>query len=37
LTRLKRLKYRVETTGENITLSDMVRQAVDQYLKEQGE
>lgn len=36
LTRLKRLKYRVENTGENITLSDMVRQAVDQYLKEQG-
>ncbi len=37
LTRLKRLKYRVEMSGENITLSVMVRQAVDQYLKEQGE
>jgi hypothetical protein len=37
LLRLKRLKYRVEMSGENITLSVMVRQAVDHYLKEQGE
>ena len=37
LVRLKKLKYRVETAGENITLSGMVRQAVDQYLKDQGE
>lgn len=37
LTRLKRLKNRVEMDGGNISLSDIVRQAVDNYLEEQGE
>ena len=37
LARLKRLKHRVEDEGDNISLSDIVRQAVDNYLTEQGE
>ncbi len=37
LTSLKRLKNHVEEKGENISLSDIVRQALDYYLKEQGE
>lgn len=37
LTRLKRLKNRVEDEGANISLSNIVRQAVDDYLKAQGE
>src|SRR5258706_14596254 len=37
LTGLKNLKHRVEAAGENITLSEMVRQAVDTYLKAKGE
>jgi hypothetical protein len=37
LARLKRLKNHVEEKGETISLSDIVRQALDNYLKEHGE
>jgi hypothetical protein len=37
IVRLKRLKNRVESAGESITLSEMARLAIDHYLKEQGE
>lgn len=37
LTRLKRIKNRVEMDGGTIALSDIVRQALDNYLEEQGE
>lgn len=33
LTKLKRLKREAEDRGENVTLSDMARAAVDQYLE----
>jgi hypothetical protein len=34
LIQLKKLKYQAEMTGEQITQSDMVREALDLYLKE---
>lgn len=33
LLKLKQLKYRAEMSGERIFLSDLVRDALDQYLK----
>ena len=37
IVRLKRLKHRVESAGESITLSEMARLALDHYLQAQGE
>lgn len=33
LTKLKRLKHEAEMGGEKVSLSDMVRQALDEYLE----
>jgi hypothetical protein len=33
--KLKQLKYKTEMTGQNVTLSDIVRYALDQYLNDQ--
>lgn len=37
IVRLKRLKNRVEENGESVTLSDMVRQALDRYLADRSD
>jgi hypothetical protein len=34
ITKLKTLKYQSEMAGENLKLSDMAREALDQYLKD---
>jgi hypothetical protein len=35
LTKLKKLKYQADISGESLSLSDMVRQALDRYLQNQ--